>query len=155
MYVTCPQQPIKFHVNTSTWCGRLRSPSAVGEYIPWATTVAVSMLRVKIDYTRFENSRYSILANILVLSEIRMAIEGQSSSRYVLEFSSNEMWAVLYNKIQFLWSLTSLFPLLSSLLSSRLNCSFRQPAQWERDLEQVHLTCSIVTHQLHSLNFIL
>ena len=31
-----PQQPIKFHVNTSTWCGRLRSPSAVREYIPWA-----------------------------------------------------------------------------------------------------------------------
>ena len=85
--------------------------------------------------SQFENSRYS------QIFEFRARITWLSSSRYMLIFSSNGMWAVLYNKIQFCSSLASLFPLLLSLLSSRLNCSFRRPAQWVRDLEQTHLTC--------------
>ena len=44
---------------------------------------------IKIDYTRFENSCYSILKNIRVSSENRVAIEGLSCSRYVLAFPLN------------------------------------------------------------------
>ena len=40
---------------------------------------------IKIDYTRFENSRY------LQIFEYRVSIEGLSSSRYALAFSSNRM----------------------------------------------------------------
>ena len=55
---------------------------------------------IKIDYTRFENSRYSILANIRVSSENRGAIDFSIHAHIFLERNQREwlsfMSAVLY-----------------------------------------------------------